>query len=358
MSQSKTSGPALGMLPPDLKPMFDPRPPLTWKPPLSKRVAPYVTGLAKLVDVFEKTPPPPKEPFETPRQRRIRVRQEKMQANEARIAEAMKHWDPKSDPNVTGDAYKTLFVSNMSHDTNEKKLRREFESFGPIKAIRVVTDQEGQPRGYAFIEFENDEDMRQAYKKADGKKVDGRRLQVDVERGRTVRGWKPRRFGGGIGESRKAKPKKGEEKFLAREERVKKENEEIDGPGGGGGGGGRGGSSFASSRPDDSRRSSYGGGGGGDYRGGGSSFGGGGSSGGYGGASSSVYGPGGAAAGSSDSRYGRGGSDRNRSDRGRPDDRRDSGRYGSSSDDRRKRSRSRDRGGPDDKRRRGDSRGR
>lgn len=34
-----------------------------------------------------------------------------------------------------------------------------------------------------------------AYKHADGKKIDGRRVLVDVERGRTVKGWQPRRLG-------------------------------------------------------------------------------------------------------------------------------------------------------------------
>ena len=34
-----------------------------------------------------------------------------------------------------------------------------------------------------------------AYKHADGKKIDGRRVLVDVERARTVKGWRPRRLG-------------------------------------------------------------------------------------------------------------------------------------------------------------------
>lgn len=34
-----------------------------------------------------------------------------------------------------------------------------------------------------------------AYKHADGKKIDGKRVVVDVERGRTVKSWKPRRLG-------------------------------------------------------------------------------------------------------------------------------------------------------------------
>merc|ERR1719341_902654 len=45
--------------------------------------------------------------------------------------------------------------------------------------------------------------MHSAYKHADGKKIDGRRVLVDVERGRTVKGWLPRRLGGGLGGTRR-----------------------------------------------------------------------------------------------------------------------------------------------------------
>ena len=41
-----------------------------------------------------------------------------------------------------------------------------------------------------------------AYKQADGRKVDNKRVLVDVERGRTVPNWRPRRLGGGLGSSR------------------------------------------------------------------------------------------------------------------------------------------------------------
>ena len=45
-----------------------------------------------------------------------------------------------------------------------------------------------------------------AYKNADGKKIDGKRVVVDVERGRTVKSWKPRRLGGGLGGTRRGGP--------------------------------------------------------------------------------------------------------------------------------------------------------
>jgi RNA recognition motif-containing protein len=47
----------------------------------------------------------------------------------------------------------------------------------------------GKSRGYAFIEYEHKNDMKLAYKNADGKKIEGKRVVVDVERGRTVPTW-------------------------------------------------------------------------------------------------------------------------------------------------------------------------
>merc|ERR1712223_1088516 len=78
---------------------------------------------------------------------------------------------------------------------------------GPIKSIKVINDKISEkPRGYCFIEFEQEKDMHSAYKHADGKKIDGRRVLVDVERARTVKGWLPRRLGGGLGGTRRGGP--------------------------------------------------------------------------------------------------------------------------------------------------------
>ncbi|KAJ1350661.1 hypothetical protein KIN20_006504 [Parelaphostrongylus tenuis] len=63
----------------------------------------------------------------------------------------------------------------------------------------------GNRRGYAFIEYSDKAEMSNAYKRADGTKVDGRRLIVDYERGRTQKSWLPRRLGGGKGDTRRAR---------------------------------------------------------------------------------------------------------------------------------------------------------
>eukprot|EP01091_Cochliopodium_minus_P019432 TRINITY_DN815_c0_g1_i1.p1 TRINITY_DN815_c0_g1~~TRINITY_DN815_c0_g1_i1.p1 ORF type:complete len:343 (-),score=139.36 TRINITY_DN815_c0_g1_i1:126-1154(-) len=130
------------------------------------------------------------------------ARKQKEIENRTKIDLLKQQWNPKEDPNTTSDAYKTLFVSRLSYETTETTLRNEFEIYGTIKKIRLVYDNEGKPRGYAFIEFEHQRDMKEAYKHADAKKIDGRRIVVDYERGRTIKNWIPRRFGGGKGSSR------------------------------------------------------------------------------------------------------------------------------------------------------------
>lgn len=43
------------------------------------------------------------------------------------------------DPQVRGDAFKTLFVARLSYDTTEKDLEREFGRFGPIERVCLTS---------------------------------------------------------------------------------------------------------------------------------------------------------------------------------------------------------------------------
>jgi U1 small nuclear ribonucleoprotein len=94
--------------------------------------------------------------------------------------------------------------------------------YGPVKSVTLVYDTlTMKPRGYGFVEFEHERDMKTAYKHADGRKIDSKRVLVDVERGRTVKDWKPRRLGQGLGSSRKDRPK------LTKAEKKEKKRQEI-----------------------------------------------------------------------------------------------------------------------------------
>ena len=80
----------------------------------------------------------------------------------------------------------------------------------------------------------------QAYKEGDGTKVRGRRVLVDVERGRTTPGFRPRRLGGGLGKTRVDKKSKkqleAEEAAAAAAKRSRSRSPPRRGGGGGGGG--------------------------------------------------------------------------------------------------------------------------
>lgn len=140
-------------------------------------------------------------------QKRDRKKMEKKEKQETLLTDGIQQYKPSEDPKVQGDAFKTLFVSRLAYGVTSDDLEREFGRYGPIERIRIVEDITAPPdaapkkrkRGYAFIVYEREKDMKAAYKETDGIKIKDRRVLVDVERGRTVSGWRPRRFGGGLG---------------------------------------------------------------------------------------------------------------------------------------------------------------
>lgn len=195
-----------GLTAPLLK-LFEPRPPLDHKPPIEKRKLPTYQGVAQFVENFaepgEPEYSPPVTKAETPAQRKARIRESRLAKGPETVKEELEKYDPTTDPSIDGDPYKTLFVARISYESTEQKLKREFEAYGPIKKVRLVNDKlTDKPRGYAFVEYQHTRDMKTAYKQADGRKIDNRRVIVDVERGRTVPNWRPRRLGGGLGSTR------------------------------------------------------------------------------------------------------------------------------------------------------------
>jgi U1 small nuclear ribonucleoprotein len=202
-------------LPHDILALFQPGPPLVYVPPVTKKRKSFVEeGIAsyaeKLVEEPKSENPATigKKFLNKEYQHQVRISETMLEkkAREAkerylaiRSTNLLNNFDPTADPNIDGNPFKTLFVARLSYDTTERRLREEFEDFGSISRIRIVTDKlSGKPRGYAFIEFERLEEMKRAYKLGMNRSIDGKRVIVDVERGRTVADWRPRRLGGGL----------------------------------------------------------------------------------------------------------------------------------------------------------------
>lgn len=93
-----------------------------------------------------------------------RKKREKEEQVAYKLEQEIALWDPTAAESVTTDPFKTLFVGRINYYTSESKIRREFETYGPIKQIKMVHDKEtGKPRGYCFIEYEHERDMHCKY---------------------------------------------------------------------------------------------------------------------------------------------------------------------------------------------------
>ena len=159
-------------LPPQLLALFQPRPPIHYKAPLDDSPEQkgtkksQISGLAAFLPLLDDSKDDDDyEPTESWLQKRDRERLEKKQ----RIVEMQKDdfggFKPDQDPKIKGDALKTLYVGRLSYDAKESDLEREFGRFGPIERIRIVKDDtsgKGKKahRGYAFIVYERERDMK------------------------------------------------------------------------------------------------------------------------------------------------------------------------------------------------------
>ncbi len=220
------SGPPAVFLPPPIYGLFAPHPAPLWKPKPGMKarhralLRNRLTGVSALVKLLEVRNEKAEDGIEagevsegkrvqlTPRELLQQKKERKLEAADMKLKDAIALWDPNApDSKHTKDAYKTLFVGRLSKKVTSEALKVAMQDYGDVANVCIVEDLNGNSRGYAFVEFMTEPALRMAFKRAGGRMIEGKRIVVDVERGRTVRGWKPRRLGGGLGgESRKSIP--------------------------------------------------------------------------------------------------------------------------------------------------------
>ena len=106
----------------------------------------------------------------------------------------------KPNKRIQGDPKCTLFVSRLTPKTNEEDLQNSFKQFGQILNIHLVRDiVTGFSKCYAFIEFDSEKSLRNAYHDGQEMPINDKPILVDYEHGRNLKNWVPRRLGGGFG---------------------------------------------------------------------------------------------------------------------------------------------------------------
>ena len=72
-----------------------------------------------------------------------------------------------------------IYVGNLSYDTTEDELRKDFAAFGEVVSVSVVTDRySGRSKGFAFVEMTNKAEADAAIAGLNGKAVKERTLVV------------------------------------------------------------------------------------------------------------------------------------------------------------------------------------
>ena len=87
-----------------------------------------------------------------------------------------------------------VFVGNLDFNTTRNEVQDLFAQVGEVRDVFLPVDREsGRPRGFAFVEYANDEHAAQAIEKFNGYQLSGRALRVNAAEDR------PRTGGGGGG---------------------------------------------------------------------------------------------------------------------------------------------------------------
>lgn len=112
------------------------------------------------------------------------------------------HYSP---PDMDTKPNRTLFVGRLPHNIEEEQLHHKFSAFGVVEKISLVRDiVTGFSKGYCFVEYRRKRDAEHAVKESIGLQINGSSLLVDWEAGHQVKGWIPRRLGGGWGGRKEA----------------------------------------------------------------------------------------------------------------------------------------------------------
>jgi cold-inducible RNA-binding protein len=81
-----------------------------------------------------------------------------------------------------------LFVGNLPYNATEAELREHFSAVGPISYLSLPTDREtGQPRGFAFVEFNDRAQADDAIRRFNNQLFKGRPIAVNEARAREDR---------------------------------------------------------------------------------------------------------------------------------------------------------------------------
>jgi cold-inducible RNA-binding protein len=78
-----------------------------------------------------------------------------------------------------------IYVGNLPYDVTEDGLKQEFQAFGEVTSVNIITDKfSGRPKGFAFIEMSSKSESESAIEGMNGKVMGERTIVVNEARPR------------------------------------------------------------------------------------------------------------------------------------------------------------------------------
>lgn len=73
-----------------------------------------------------------------------------------------------------------IYVGNLSYEMTEEQLRKEFEAYGKVNSVRIITNRyNGKSKGFGFVHMPNRAEVDAAVAAISDKEVCGRRLKCN-----------------------------------------------------------------------------------------------------------------------------------------------------------------------------------
>lgn len=80
-----------------------------------------------------------------------------------------------------------IYVGNISRDSSESQIRKEFENYGEVTSVKLIKDKfTNTLKGFGFVEMPKKNEAEEAIKNLDGAMVSGRPLTVNAAKPKTV----------------------------------------------------------------------------------------------------------------------------------------------------------------------------
>ncbi|XP_068647434.1 polyadenylate-binding protein 2-like [Aristolochia californica] len=84
------------------------------------------------------------------------------------------------DPSIRKSGYANVFIKNLDPTIDNKALHDTFAAFGTVLSCKVATDNNGQSKGYGFVQFDQEEAAEHAIKQLNGMLINDKQVYVGL----------------------------------------------------------------------------------------------------------------------------------------------------------------------------------